>query len=139
MIAVGQPDVDDLYIPPTVVDFGRLWNVDKKNYDESMAMADEIFGPIMPVIRYKNIDNVIRTINKGEKPLAMYIFSDKTAESDRILRETTAGHAVVNDVLLQFSAPIPFGGIGKTGMGAYHGKWSMKAFSHEKGVLWRHL
>merc|ERR1712046_492888 len=73
-----------------------------------------------------------------DKPLAIYIFANDSTVSERLLRETTAGHAVVNDILLQFCAPIPFGGVGKSGMGKYHGRWSFETFSHTKGVLKRH-
>lgn len=130
----GQTSIDELYIAPTLVDYGE----NKTAFNSSKAMANEIFGPVMPFLHYSDLDEVIASINNTEKPLAMYIFTNDYSVSERMLRETSAGHAVVNDILLQFCAPIPFGGVGNSGMGSYHGKWSFETFTHEKGVLKRH-
>ena len=100
--------------------------------------TQQIFGPIMPVLRYTSLDAVVSRINANEKPLSLYVFANDSKVSERLLTRTTSGHAVVNDILLQFSAPLPFGGVGNSGMGSYHGKWSFDTFSHEKGVLKRH-
>jgi len=131
----GEYDAEDLYIAPTLLNYGT----DEGAWDRSKAMEEEIFGPILPMLYYSNLGKVINRINSQEKPLAMYIFANDSVVSERLLRETTAGHAVVNDILLQFCAPIPFGGVGNSGMGSYHGEWSFKTFSHEKGVLKRHV
>eukprot|EP00656_Telonema_subtile_P017045 TRINITY_DN1905_c0_g1_i1.p1 TRINITY_DN1905_c0_g1~~TRINITY_DN1905_c0_g1_i1.p1 ORF type:complete len:199 (-),score=44.78 TRINITY_DN1905_c0_g1_i1:154-750(-) len=126
---------DSLYIAPTLMDYAQ----DEAAFDDSAAMQDEIFGPILPFLQFSSLDDVIIRINKEEKPLAMYIFANDSAVSERMLRETTAGHCVVNDILMQFCAPLPFGGVGNSGMGNYHKHWSFKTFSHEKGVLKRHV
>eukprot|EP00658_Telonema_sp_P-2_P047358 TRINITY_DN36024_c0_g1_i2.p1 TRINITY_DN36024_c0_g1~~TRINITY_DN36024_c0_g1_i2.p1 ORF type:complete len:544 (-),score=133.47 TRINITY_DN36024_c0_g1_i2:370-2001(-) len=132
----GDMDKSDLYIAPTLMNFGG--NV--KAFEASLAMKDEIFGPILPVVQYTDLEkDVISKISSQEKPLAMYIFTNDFSVSEKLLRETTAGHCVVNDILLQFCAPLPFGGIGNSGMGSYHREWSYKTFTHEKGVLKRHV
>jgi len=131
----GEMDRDNLYIAPTLLDYGN----DIEGFNNSQAMADEIFGPILPIAYYSDLDDIINRINASEKPLAMYIFANDTSVSERMLKETSAGHAVVNDILLQFCAPLPFGGVGNSGMGNYHKHWSFRCFSHEKGVLKRHV
>ena len=126
---------EDLYISPTLIDYGT----DETAWNKSLAMQEEIFGPVLPIRYYSDISMVIDEINSREKPLAMYIFANDSTMSETMLKECTSGHAVVNDILLQFCAPIPFGGVGNSGMGSYHGRWSFKTFSHEKGVLKRHV
>ena len=125
----------DLYIAPTLLDYGS----NKQAWQSSKAMAEEIFGPILPIRHFDDEDDVVAEINSREKPLAMYVFANDSRFSEKFLTQCTSGHAVVNDILLQFCAPIPFGGVGNSGMCSYHGKWSFKTFSHEKGVLKRHV
>ena len=99
-------------------------------------MQEEIFGPVLPVVAYRSLDEAIGRINAGERPLALYVFSDRREVVDRVLASTTSGSAVVNDTLLQFvQDDMPFGGVGPSGMGAYHGEEGFKTFSHAKGVF----
>ncbi|MDZ7909131.1 MAG: aldehyde dehydrogenase family protein [Gemmobacter sp.] len=100
----------------------------------------EIFGPILPLIPYSDLDQALARINDRPKPLAIYVFDRDKAMIDRVLRETSSGAVGVNLTMLQFSNPrLPFGGIGTSGLGAAHGEWGFRAFSHEKPVLRNHL
>ncbi|MGQ0631945.1 MAG: aldehyde dehydrogenase family protein [Sporichthyaceae bacterium] len=102
----------------------------------SALMREEIFGPILPVLDVENLDEAIAIINAGEKPLAAYIFSGDKAEQERLFTEVPAGGAVANHIAMHVLAPqLPFGGVGYSGMGAYHGKWGYEAFSHRKATL----
>lgn len=99
-------------------------------------MEEEIFGPILPVITYSSEDEMIDFINKKPKPLALYIFSNRTAFQNKVLRETTAGSACINDCVLQFTHPnLPFGGVNSSGIGKSHGKYGFLSFSNEKPVV----
>ncbi|RYY28803.1 MAG: coniferyl aldehyde dehydrogenase [Sphingomonadales bacterium] len=103
---------------------------------EMKIMQEEIFGPVLPVVAYQQLEDVIARINAGNRPLALYVFSDRREIVDRVLSDTTSGSAVVNDTLLQFvQDDVPFGGIGPSGMGAYHGEEGFRTFSHAKGVF----
>ena len=104
--------------------------------DDMKVMQDEIFGPIISIKSYKNIADVINFINQGERPLALYYFGEDSIERDRVLAETTSGGACVNDVIAHAGVEdIPFGGIGPSGMGNYHGFEGFKTFSHAKAVF----
>lgn len=97
---------------------------------------EEIFGPILPIIRYGALDELIGRINARPKPLALYVFDTDRSRIDRIIAETSSGSVGVNLTLLQFShAGLPFGGVNSSGIGAAHGHWGFRAFSHEKAVL----
>jgi coniferyl-aldehyde dehydrogenase len=99
-------------------------------------MQEEIFGPVLPVVSYRDLDDAISRINAGDRPLALYVFSDRQNVVDRVLSGTTSGSAVVNDTILQFvQDDMPFGGVGPSGMGAYHGEEGFKTFSHAKSVF----
>ena len=99
-------------------------------------MQEEIFGPVLPVVAYRDLPDAVARINAGDRPLALYVFSNRKETVDYILTATTSGSAVVNDTLLQFvQDDVPFGGVGPSGMGAYHGEEGFKTFSHAKGVL----
>lgn len=99
-------------------------------------MQEEIFGPVLPIVGYRTLDDTLARINVGDRPLALYVFSDRREVVDKVLSNTTSGSAVVNDTLLQFvQDDMPFGGVGASGMGAYHGEAGFKTFSHAKGVL----
>ena len=102
----------------------------------SPVMQGEIFGPILPVIAVRDLSAAIDHVNKGEKPLAAYLFSNDKAEQRRVVEEVPCGGTVVNHTLMHVLAPqLPFGGVGESGMGAYHGKWGYEAFSHRKATL----
>ncbi len=107
--------------------------------DESMAvMQDEIFGPILPVMAYRELDDVLAFINRRERPLALYLFSNDSSAEERVLGETSSGGACINGTIMHISnAKMPFGGVGPSGMGAYHGRHSFETFSHRKAVLRR--
>jgi aldehyde dehydrogenase (NAD+) len=99
-------------------------------------MQEEIFGPILPLIAVDDVDAAIEFVNAREKPLAMYIFSEDSHVTDHVLASTTAGGVCVNATLFHLAVPaLPFGGVGESGMGAYHGRSSFETFTHEKSVL----
>lgn len=99
-------------------------------------MQDEIFGPVLPVIGYENLEEVYQTLQQIEKPLALYIFSRKKQKINKILQKTSAGGTAINSAVIHLSNPnIPFGGVGQSGMGNYHGYFGFKTFSHERAVL----
>jgi aldehyde dehydrogenase (NAD+) len=104
-------------------------------------MREEIFGPVLPIVPYRDVDDAIRIVNEREKPLVLYLFSRKRRVIDRILRRTRAGGTVVNDTLIHFyQLNLPFGGVGHSGMGKAHGFFGFQAFSNARGVLeqpWR--
>jgi aldehyde dehydrogenase (NAD+) len=118
---------EDLTISPVI-----LSNIK----DGNPIMEEEIFGPILPIIIYKNIDEAIAFINNKEKPLALYAFSNNTQNINKILNETSSGGACINDVLVHISNPnLPFGGVNHSGMGSCHGYFGFKNFSHERAVM----
>lgn len=99
-------------------------------------MQDEIFGPILPIITYKEIDEAISFIQSGNKPLALYLFSSSERNKERVLTETSSGGVCINDTVMHIvSNELPFGGVGSSGMGSYHGKFGFDTFSHKKSVL----
>jgi aldehyde dehydrogenase (NAD+) len=123
----GDSDRATKYIAPTV-----LADVDPK----SPVMREEIFGPILPIVTVADIDEAIGFINDRDKPLALYVFTESDTTRDRIAAETSSGglgfglplaHLTVSD--------LPFGGVGESGMGSYHGRYSIETFSHRKAVL----
>ncbi len=100
------------------------------------VMADEIFGPVLPILSYEKLEDAIEFVRARPKPLALYIFSRKEANTERLLRETTSGGVTVNDCMLHIANPeLPFGGVGPSGLGSYHGFYGFRCFSHEKAVL----
>jgi aldehyde dehydrogenase (NAD+) len=123
----GGTDAGEIAMEPTV-----LVNPDRT----APVMQGEIFGPILPIIDVDSLDHAIKIINEGEKPLAAYIFTKSKAEIERLFSEVPCGGAVSNHIAMQVLAPqLPFGGVGYSGMGAYHGKWGYEAFSHRKATL----
>ena len=103
---------------------------------DAPAMREEIFGPLLPVIGYRDLSEALRIINGFEKPLVLYIFSRDRNVIDRVLRETRAGGTVVNDTLIHFyQVNLPFGGVGESGFGKGHGRFGFEAFSNARGVL----
>jgi aldehyde dehydrogenase (NAD+) len=126
----GGTDVDTRYIAPTV-----LTGVT----GDDPVMGEEIFGPILPIIAVDSLDEAIGFVNDlsagGDKPLALYTFSENETENDQVLAEVSSGGGCVNGTLLHISNPnLPFGGVGESGMGAYHGKFGFDAFSHHRAV-----
>lgn len=123
----GDHDRDSRYIAPTIL---------RDVNEESAVMRDEIFGPILPVIGVRDTDEAVAFVKRGDKPLALYIFAgDKRVQEDVIAR-TSSGGCAVNHVLVHLAVPeLPFGGVGESGMGSYHGKWGFDTFSHRKSVL----
>eukprot|EP00924_Labyrinthula_sp_SR-Ha-C_P011007 snap_masked-scaffold_33-processed-gene-2.46-mRNA-1 protein AED:0.03 eAED:0.03 QI:0/-1/0/1/-1/1/1/0/505 len=122
------------YIEPTIIDFGS----DLKSFAEARVMQDEIFGPIIPLCRYKTEEEALDFVNNliTGKPLALYTFSTKKKFIEKVKYKTTSGSLCVNDVVLNLSNHhLPFGGVGNSGMGNYHGEYSFKCFTHEKAVL----
>ncbi|MEM7792821.1 MAG: aldehyde dehydrogenase [Cyanobacteria bacterium P01_C01_bin.118] len=123
----GQTDADSRYIAPTIID-NVTW--------ESPVMQDEIFGPILPLLVYERFDQALAQINARPKPLALYLFSRDQAKQQQVLTETSSGGVCLNDTILHVGVPgLPFGGVGQSGMGNYHGKASFDTFSHYKSVL----
>ena len=106
--------------------------------DEMRVRQEEIFGPILPVIPYDQADEAIAYVNSRDRPLALYWFGTAREARDRILRETISGGVTINDCLLHIAQEHqPFGGVGASGMGAYHGEWGFRTFSKEKPVFYR--
>jgi coniferyl-aldehyde dehydrogenase len=100
------------------------------------VMQEEIFGPVLPIVTYKDIDDAIATVNARPRPLALYIFSKDRNVVAAVLARTTSGNVTVNDTLLHYAIDdLPFGGVGASGIGAYHGEEGFKTFSHAKGVF----
>jgi len=105
---------------------------------EMTVMQEEIFGPILPIVTYNTLDDAIDQINHGERPLAMYFFGHDKAEQDRVLTKTIAGGVTVNDTLYHLAdGKLPFGGIGASGMGHYHGHYGFLTFSKQKPVFYQ--
>ncbi len=100
------------------------------------VMQEEIFGPVLPILEYDSLDEAITFIQKREKPLAFYIFSKDRKAIDKALSSVSFGGGCVNDTVVHLTAPeLPFGGVGNSGMGSYHGKRSFQAFTHDKAVM----
>jgi len=123
----GDMDEESLYIAPTIIS-GVTEN--------SAIMSEEIFGPILPIMIVKGIDEAINYVNSHDKPLALYLFSNDSSVVSQVLHYTSSGGCCVNDVMMHVSCPaLPFGGVGPSGTGAYHGKHSFDCFNHKKSVM----
>ncbi len=104
--------------------------------EDLAVMREEIFGPVLPVKSYRSLDEAIDYVNGGPRPLALYYFGRDKADRDKVLKHTTSGGASVNETLMHVVVEnLPFGGIGASGMGAYHGEYGFQTFSHRKGVF----
>jgi acyl-CoA reductase-like NAD-dependent aldehyde dehydrogenase len=127
----GKSDASERYLAPTCIDYGN----DLVRFAKSDIMQDEIFGPIFPVCRYSKFEDALqfaRSLPTG-KPLALYFFSQNQANIQAIKSRTTSGGLVINDVLMHLvNHDLPFGGVGASGMGSYHGERSFNTFTHEK-------
>lgn len=122
----GDSDRSQRYISPTLIE---------NPSEESRLMQEEIFGPLLPIIEYDSISEVIEYINTHNKPLALYYFGDKN-EADFVLKNTSSGGVCINDAILHVANKhLPFGGVGESGMGKYHGRKSFYLFSNHRGVL----
>lgn len=122
----GDVDVKEKYVSPTLVD-----EPDK----DSLLMQEEIFGPVLPVLVYDRVEDVTRDVNSRNKPLALYYFGDR-GEGEMVLQHTSSGGACINDVVLHIAnRRLPFGGVGESGMGKYHGYDSFKLFSNARAVV----
>ncbi|MGO9432302.1 aldehyde dehydrogenase family protein, partial [Rhodoblastus sp.] len=103
---------------------------------EMAIMQEEIFGPLLPILPYDTLDEALAFVNARERPLALYGFGDDARFRERILSETISGGVTLNDCLLHYAQEEqPFGGVGASGIGAYHGEWGFRAFSKEKPVF----
>ncbi len=123
----GEIDLDQCYIAPTLLD-----NV----APGSTILDEEIFGPLLPIAGYSDIDQVIGNINAGHKPLALYIFAEDNATIKRVIERTSSGGVCVNHCVAHFAhGNLPFGGVNNSGIGSAHGVYGFKAFSHERAVL----
>ncbi|HAM97770.1 MAG TPA: aldehyde dehydrogenase [Marinilabiliales bacterium] len=123
----GKTDRDDLYIEPTV-----LRDV---SFDDPV-MQDEIFGPILPIIPFTSLPDAIEMVKDREKPLALYIFSKNEFDIDSIVHQLSFGGGCINDTIMHLAnSYLPFGGVGNSGMGNYHGKFGFDGFSHQKSLL----
>ena len=126
----GKTDASTTYIAPTVID--------EPNYLESEVMKDEIFGPILPIISYTEEKQVEAIIDNYAKPLSLYIFSNRKKFIKEILNKFSFGGGTVNDTIIHFvNHRLPFGGVGESGIGAYHGRKSFDIFSHKKAIVKR--
>lgn len=123
----GQTNPGDFYIAPTLLDEPTL---------ESKVMQDEIFGPILPILSYHNESDIERIISKYEKPLSLYVFANNIKWAKKIVAKYSFGGGCINDTVIHFSNKrLPFGGVGTSGIGAYHGKLSFDTFSHQKAIV----
>ena len=123
----GQSDPQDLYIAPTLME-KIAW--------EDPIMQEEIFGPILPILEFEELPAVISHLNTLPKPLALYVFSNQTSICQKVIQEVSFGAGCLNDTVIHFAnSNLPFGGVGNSGMGSYHGKASFETFSHQKGIL----
>ena len=127
IIIGGETSLESLYIAPTILDNVSL---------NDAVMQEEIFGPILPVLSYENLEETVAYIRSQPKPLAIYVFSNDRIKQNQFLDQTSSGGVCINDTVMQISIPdLPFGGVGNSGMGNYHGKSSFDTFTHKKSVL----
>ena len=123
----GRGDPESLRIEPTI-----LRNVTQ----EDPVMQEEIFGPVLPVIPVKDIEEAIRFVQDRPKPLALYIFTEDKRTEQRVLTETSYGGGCINDTIIHLAtSEMGFGGVGNSGMGSYHGKAGFETFSHKKSIM----
>lgn len=127
IVTGGEYIKGEKYIAPTIID-NITW--------EDPVMLDEIFGPILPIIEFACLEEVIKMVNSKPKPLALYFFSSNKKQQERIIKMISYGGGCINDTIIHVASTyIPFGGVGASGMGAYHGKGSYDLFSHKKSVI----
>ncbi|HCY6240286.1 TPA: aldehyde dehydrogenase [Staphylococcus aureus] len=125
----GHSDEDERYIEPTLLDHVT---------SDSAIMQEEIFGPILPILTYQSLDEAIAFIHQRPKPLSLYLFSEDENATQRVINELSFGGGAINDTLMHLAIPkLPFGGVGASGMGRYHGKYSFDTFTHEKSYIFK--
>ena len=123
----GQVNVDDCFIAPTLLD-----NIP----DDAKIMSEEIFGPLLPIISYRSLDEVIGRINADPKPLALYVWSKTEANINKVIENTSSGGACINHAVVHFlHQRLPFGGVNNSGIGSAHGEFGFKSFSHERAIV----
>ena len=123
----GSYNREDLYIEPTLI-ANAAW--------QDASMEDEIFGPILPILEYDDLNEAIKMINERPKPLALYLFTEDASVEHKVLNSISFGGGCVNDTISHAASPhMPFGGVGSSGIGGYHGEESFKTFSHRKSIL----
>ncbi len=133
IISGGAVNASELFIEPTVTDAGDISYPEK--ISGNPAMQEEIFGPVLPVISYRHTEDAVRYINSHPKPLALYIFGKKHTAL-KVLKHTFSGGACINDTIMHIAnRKLPFGGVGESGMGNYHGKYGFETFSHKKSYV----
>lgn len=127
IICGGEHHLPTLKIAPTIID--------QITWDDPV-MQEEIFGPILPVLEYDNLAEVIQRVNSRPKPLALYLFSTSRQNQQKILENISFGGGCINDTIIHLATPyLPFGGVGDSGLGGYHGQASFQTFSHQKSLL----
>ncbi|HBC7306430.1 TPA: aldehyde dehydrogenase [Staphylococcus aureus] len=125
----GHSDEDERYIEPTLLDHVT---------NDSAIMQEEIFGPILPILTYQSLDEAIAFIHQRPKPLSLYLFSEDENATQRVINDLSFGGGAINDTLMHLANPkLPFGGVGASGMGRYHGKYSFDTFTHEKSYIFK--
>jgi coniferyl-aldehyde dehydrogenase len=103
--------------------------------DDMAIMQEEIFGPVLPVVTYRDLDEAIAYVNARPRPLALYYFGREDADSRKVLARTTSGNVGINNTLMHYAQDdLPFGGVGPSGMGAYHGIEGFRSMSHARGI-----
>lgn len=130
---------------PEKVVYGGNYDLETRHFEATLmsdvnwndsVMQQEIFGPILPILTYSNIDEALKEINSRPKPLALYVFSEDQNFADEVIGRTTSGDAEINSTLIHVGSHfLPFGGVGTSGMGKYHGKFSLENFSHQRSIL----
>lgn len=127
IIIGGDSDEKSLKIAPTILDHVK-W--------DDPVMCEEIFGPVLPVLEFDDLSQVISSVNSRPKPLALYLFTKNKNTEARIIRSISFGGGCINDTIVHLATSyMPFGGVGESGMGGYHGKWSFDTFTHKKSIL----
>lgn len=123
----GAVDVEAHFVAPTLLD---------EIPQDARIMHEEIFGPVLPIISFEQLDEVVERINAAPKPLALYIWSRDPASADALITRTSAGGTCVNHIAAHFlHHNLPFGGVNNSGIGSYHGEWGIRAFSHERAIV----